>query len=87
MSRTTIEIMGTRFVLIPEAELAAIEGPDFPPIDKDGTCEALPFVRASIAQGHHPRATEVPADSGSTGKTGGNPPGDAFSLGIRQAQT
>jgi DNA-binding XRE family transcriptional regulator len=50
MSRTTIEIMGTRFVLIPEAELAAIEGPDFPPIAKDGTSEALPFVRASIAR-------------------------------------
>jgi ribosome-binding protein aMBF1 (putative translation factor) len=42
--------MGTRFVLIPEAELAAIEGPDLPPIDKDGTCEALPFLRASIAR-------------------------------------
>jgi DNA-binding XRE family transcriptional regulator len=27
-----------------------IEGPDFPPIDKDGTCEALPFLRASIAK-------------------------------------
>ncbi len=50
MSRITIDIMGTRFVLIPEAELAAIEGPDFPPIDKDGTCEALPFLRASIAR-------------------------------------
>ncbi len=50
MSRATIEIMGTRFVLIPEAELATIEGPDFPPIDKDGTCEALPFLRASIAR-------------------------------------
>ena len=50
MSRRTIDIMGTRFVLIPEAELAAIEGPDFPPIDKDGTCEALPFLRASIAR-------------------------------------
>jgi len=49
MSRTTIDIMGTRFVLIPEAELAAIEGPDFPPIGKDGTCEALLFLRASIA--------------------------------------
>ena len=44
MSRTTIDIMGTRFVLIPEAELAAIEGPDFPPIDKDGTGEALPSL-------------------------------------------
>jgi DNA-binding XRE family transcriptional regulator len=42
--------MGTRFVLIPEAELAAIEGPDFPPIAEDGTCEALPFIRASIAR-------------------------------------
>ena len=50
MSRTTIDIMGTRFVLIPEAELAAIEGPGYPPIDNDGTCEALPFLRASIAR-------------------------------------
>ena len=50
MSRTTIEIMGRRFVLIPEAELAEIEGPDFPPIAPDGTCEALPFIRASIAR-------------------------------------
>ena len=50
MSRTTIEIMGMRFVLMPEAELAALEGPDLPPIAPDGTCEALPFVRASIAR-------------------------------------
>jgi ribosome-binding protein aMBF1 (putative translation factor) len=50
MTRTTIEIMGTRFVLIPEAELAALEGPDFPPVADDGTCEALPFLRASIAR-------------------------------------
>jgi DNA-binding XRE family transcriptional regulator len=50
MSRTTIDIMGTRFVLIPEAELAEIEGPDFPPIADDGTCEALPYIRASIAR-------------------------------------
>ena len=34
----------------PDAELAAIEGPDVPPIAKDGTCEALPFLRASIAR-------------------------------------
>lgn len=50
MTRTTIEIMGTRFVLIPEAELAAIEGPSLPPVGKDETCEALPFIRASIAR-------------------------------------
>jgi DNA-binding XRE family transcriptional regulator len=50
MSRTTIDIMGTRFVLIPEVELAAIEGPDFPPVAEDGTCEALPFLRTSIAR-------------------------------------
>jgi ribosome-binding protein aMBF1 (putative translation factor) len=50
MSRPVVEIMGTRFVLIPEAELAAIEGPNFPPIENDGTCEALPFLRASIAR-------------------------------------
>jgi DNA-binding XRE family transcriptional regulator len=50
VKRTTIEIMGERFVLIPEAELAAIEGTNVPPIAEDGTCEALPFVRASIAR-------------------------------------
>jgi len=54
MSRTIIEIMGTRFVLIPEAEFEAIEEaslPPLPPVSEDGLCEALPFVRASIARG------------------------------------
>jgi len=32
------------------ATIAENEGPDFPPIDNDGTCEASPFVRASIAR-------------------------------------
>lgn len=53
MTRTTIEVMGTRFVLIPEAEFAAIEEaslPSLPPVLPDGSCEALPFVRASIAR-------------------------------------
>ena len=86
MSRTTIDIMGTRFVLIPEAELAAIEGPDFPPIDKDGTCEALPFLRFDC-EGHHPRATGTWADSVAIGQTGGYSPRNAFSSGIRQTQT
>lgn len=49
-TRATIEIQGTRYVLIPEAELEALEGPGFPPIAADGTCEALSFVRASIAR-------------------------------------
>jgi DNA-binding XRE family transcriptional regulator len=49
-TRPVVEIMGTRFVLIPEDELAAIEGPSLPPIAEDGTCEALPFLRASIAR-------------------------------------
>lgn len=49
-TRAIVEIMGTRFVLIPEEELAVLEGPSFPPIAKDGTCEALAFVRASIAR-------------------------------------
>lgn len=51
MTRTTVEIMGTRFVLIPEAELEAIEGlPPLPPVFPDGTREAQPFIRASIAR-------------------------------------
>ncbi|MBN1909343.1 MAG: helix-turn-helix transcriptional regulator [Pirellulales bacterium] len=50
MAKRTVKIDGTRYVLIPEAELAALEGRDFPPIAEDGTCEALSFVRASIAQ-------------------------------------
>jgi DNA-binding XRE family transcriptional regulator len=50
MARTIIEILGKRFVLIPEEELAAIEGPSLPLVASDGTCEALPYVRASIAR-------------------------------------
>jgi DNA-binding XRE family transcriptional regulator len=43
--------MGTRFVLIPQAELEAIEGlPPLPPVFPDGTREAQPFIRASIAR-------------------------------------
>jgi len=44
-TRPTIEINGTRFVLIPEAELSALEGT--PP---NGYQEAIPFARASIAR-------------------------------------
>jgi hypothetical protein len=33
-----------------DATIAENEGPDFPPLDKDGTCEGLPFLRASIAR-------------------------------------
>ena len=50
MARRIIEFDGTRYVLVPEAELAALEGRDFSPVDEDGTCEALSFVRASITQ-------------------------------------
>jgi DNA-binding XRE family transcriptional regulator len=53
MTRATVEIMGTRFVLIPEAELEAIEGPSLPPLPPvfdDGTSEARPYIRASIAR-------------------------------------
>jgi DNA-binding XRE family transcriptional regulator len=53
MIRTIIKIRGTRFVLIPEAELTAIEEaalPPLPPIAQDGTCEAFSFIRASIAR-------------------------------------
>lgn len=51
-TRPTVEIMGTRFVLIPEAELAALEGmPSLPPVFEDGSVEAQPYIRASIARG------------------------------------
>jgi DNA-binding XRE family transcriptional regulator len=53
MSRTAIDIMGTRFVLIREAELEAIEGrslPPLPPVLPNGNREALPYIRASIAR-------------------------------------
>ena len=36
MGRTTIEIMGTRFVLIPEAELEAIEEASLPAVTQFG---------------------------------------------------
>ena len=54
MSRAIVEIKGTRFVLIPEAELEAIEEaslPPLPPVSENGDCEALPYIRASIARG------------------------------------
>ncbi|MBN1909780.1 MAG: helix-turn-helix transcriptional regulator [Pirellulales bacterium] len=50
MARKIVEFDGTRYVLVLEAELAALEGRDFPSIAEDGTCEALSFIRASIAQ-------------------------------------
>lgn len=49
-TRPTIDIQGTRYVLIPAVELEALEGPPLPPVAADGTCEALDFVRASIAR-------------------------------------
>ena len=51
MTRTTVEIMGTRFVLIPEVELEAIESlPPLPPVLPNGNREALPLIRVSIAR-------------------------------------
>jgi ribosome-binding protein aMBF1 (putative translation factor) len=51
MTRTTVEIMGTRFVLIPEAEFEAMETlPPLPPVLPNGNREALPFISASIAR-------------------------------------
>jgi ribosome-binding protein aMBF1 (putative translation factor) len=53
MGRTIIEINGKRFVLIPEAEFAAIEKaslPPFPPVFEDGSVEAQPYICASIAR-------------------------------------
>jgi DNA-binding XRE family transcriptional regulator len=50
MTKTIVEIMGTRFVLIPEAEFEELELPAYPPVAKDGTSEARSFVRASIAR-------------------------------------
>ena len=44
--------MGTRFVLIPEAELSALENglPPLPPVFPDGTREADACIRVSIAR-------------------------------------
>ena len=51
-TRAVVDIMGTRFVLIPEAELAALEEmPPLPPVADDGSVEALPYIDASIARG------------------------------------
>jgi DNA-binding XRE family transcriptional regulator len=55
MTRAVIKIRGTRFVLIPENELTAIEEAALPPMPhtppaEGGTCEAFSFIRASIAR-------------------------------------
>lgn len=53
MSRPTVEIMGTRFVLIPEAELKAIEKaslPPLPPTLPNGNRDATLYADASIAR-------------------------------------
>ena len=53
MKLSTITRQGKRFVLVPLQEyqrLADESLPPFPPVDADGTCNAIDFARVSIAR-------------------------------------
>jgi DNA-binding XRE family transcriptional regulator len=53
MALNTITRKGRRYVLVPEEEYERLNGdslPAFPPIDADGTSNAIDFARAAIAR-------------------------------------
>jgi DNA-binding XRE family transcriptional regulator len=53
MALDTITRKGRRYVLVPEDEYERLNGvllPPFPPIDADGTSNAIAFARAAIAR-------------------------------------
>jgi DNA-binding XRE family transcriptional regulator len=53
MTLETITRKGRRFVLVPMEEyeqLSAGAAPPFPPVDADGTSDAIEFARAAIAR-------------------------------------
>jgi DNA-binding XRE family transcriptional regulator len=54
MTLATITKSGKRFVLVPEADYRQLMDdaklPPYPPVDGDGTSNALDFARASIAR-------------------------------------